>query len=317
MPDEHHVAQVQLAADLAARRRRSRPATRTAPRPGGQVRAARADVVEQHDPEVARASAGTTSRHMFWSQPNPCASITTGPSAGPRTRCCSASDVHAAILAPLPSAPRPVHHGGVLTRLIFVRHGESVHSVERFVGGIAGCRGLTPLGHEQAAAVARRLAAEVLGAGRGVLVGAAAGDPDGGADRGRAGRRAETDCGLCTRHHPAYADGRPLPCSRPRALPGGGVHRPFQRENESWAELVVRTGRAIIDIACRHAGQTVVLVGHSETSTARSTSWGCSRCSRAFDTAVAPGSVTEWTADGPTRRPRHPPAGPCTASAPD
>ncbi|MFD0596562.1 histidine phosphatase family protein [Catellatospora coxensis] len=77
-----------------------------------------------------------------------------------------------------------------------------------------------------------------------------------------------------------------------------GVHRPFQRENESWAELVVRTGRAIIDIAYRHAGETVVLVGHSETVNSSFHVLGMQPLLRAFDTEVAPGSLTEWTTDG-------------------
>ncbi|MEU8076944.1 histidine phosphatase family protein [Catellatospora citrea] len=184
------------------------------------------------------------------------------------------------------------------TRLIFVRHGESVHSVERFVGGIGGCRGLTAVGQEQAAVVARRLAAEVSGPvavyssvlRRAIQTAAPI--------AAALGVDAETDCGLCTWHYPAYADGRPLAVLKAAELPGGGVHRPFQRENESWAELVVRTGRAIIDIAYRHAGQTVVLVGHSETVNSSFHVLGMQPLLRAFDTVVAPGSVTEWTADG-------------------
>ncbi|WP_155372370.1 histidine phosphatase family protein [Catellatospora vulcania] len=184
------------------------------------------------------------------------------------------------------------------TRLIFVRHGESVHSVERFVGGRQGCRGLTARGHEQAAETARRLAGEVSGPVavyssvlRRALETAAPIAAALGAD-------VVADCGLCTWHYPAYADGRPLAVLKDAELPGGGVHRPFQRENESWAELVVRTGRAIMDIAYRHAGQTVVLVGHSETINGSFHVLGMQPLLRAFDTVVAPGSVTEWTADG-------------------
>ncbi|MBQ1015980.1 histidine phosphatase family protein, partial [Micromonospora sp. M51] len=51
------------------------------------------------------------------------------------------------------------------TRLIFVRHGESVHQLEGIVGGPRGCRGLTALGHEQAHHLANRLTGEVAADG--------------------------------------------------------------------------------------------------------------------------------------------------------
>ncbi|MEV0456378.1 histidine phosphatase family protein [Catellatospora methionotrophica] len=188
--------------------------------------------------------------------------------------------------------------GPMRTRLMFVRHGESVHSVERFVGGSAGCRGLTPRGRDQAVSVAGRLVGEVSGPvavyssvlRRAVETAAPI--------AAALGVAADTDCGLCTWHYPAYADGQPLSVLKEAELPGGGVHRPFQRENESWAELVVRTGRAIIDIAYRHAGETVVLVGHSETVNSAFHVLGMQPLLRAFDTVVAPGSVTEWSTDG-------------------
>ncbi len=192
------------------------------------------------------------------------------------------------------------------TRLIFIRHGESVHTVERFIGGRNGCRGLTATGHEQAARVAQRLVGELAGTGPVALyrselrraaetaapIAAALGVP------------AEPDCGLCTWHYPAYADGQPVDVLKNAPLPGGGVHRPFQVANETWAELVVRTGRSIMDIAHRHAGETAVLVGHSETVNAAFHALGAQPLLRAFDTVVAPASITEWTVDGhPTESP--------------
>jgi probable phosphoglycerate mutase len=145
------------------------------------------------------------------------------------------------------------------TRLIFVRHGESVHTVERFIGGRHGCRGLTATGREQAARLADRLAGELAGTG------------------------------------PVAVYSSEL--RRAAEVPGGGVHRPFQRENETWAELVVRAGRSIMDIAHRHAGQAVVLVGHSETVNAAFHTLGAQPLLRAFDTVVAPASITEWAAE--------------------
>jgi len=45
-----------------------------------------------------------------------------------------------------------------VTRLVFVRHGESNVSVERRIGGSLTCTGLSPLGRKQAEALAERLA---------------------------------------------------------------------------------------------------------------------------------------------------------------
>lgn len=193
------------------------------------------------------------------------------------------------------------------TRLIFVRHGESVHSVERLIGGRHGCRGLTDTGREQAERLARRLAEELAGPvpvysstlPRAVQTAAPV--------AAALGVAPVTDCGLCTWHYPAYADGQPTSVLKAAELPGGGVHRPFQRENETWAELVVRTGRSIMDIAHRHAGETVILVGHSETVNSSFHVLGAQPLLRAFDTVVAPASITEWsTDDHPTSWPPAP-----------
>ncbi|MEH1166817.1 histidine phosphatase family protein [Micromonospora sp. CPCC 205539] len=189
------------------------------------------------------------------------------------------------------------------TRLVFVRHGESVHQVEGFVGGPHGCRGLTDLGRDQARKLAGRLAVRFA------------------ADRPEAvyssvlrravetaqpiadafGVRPVADCGLCTWHTPPYADG--LPTARfqaEHAAPGGGVYRPFEQGNESWAELLIRVSRAITEIAQRHRGSTVVLVGHSETVESAFHALGAQPLFRAFDLDVAPASITEWTTEDDT-----------------
>jgi probable phosphoglycerate mutase len=44
-----------------------------------------------------------------------------------------------------------------VNRLVLIRHGESVVTVERVIGGLRTCRGLSPLGVEQAWALRRRL----------------------------------------------------------------------------------------------------------------------------------------------------------------
>jgi len=166
--------------------------------------------------------------------------------------------------------------GPVRTRLVFVRHGESVHSLDAVVGGRQGCRGLTVRGHEQARRLAERLADELAADGPVAVYSSVL---------PRAVETAQPiavalaatvvqDCGLGTWHTPPYADGMPTTrFQTDHAIAGGGVFRPFEEGNESWAELVVRTGRAITDIAHRHRDSTVVLVGHSETAEAHSTPW--------------------------------------------
>ncbi len=85
---------------------------------------------------------------------------------------------------------------------------------------------------------------------------------------------------------------------------GGGIYRPFQHGNETWAQMVTRTSQAIIDIADRHRGQTVVIVGHSETVEISFNAVGLLPVYRSFDLCVSPASVTEWsTNEDPTRWP--------------
>ncbi|WP_328476209.1 histidine phosphatase family protein [Actinoplanes sp. NBC_00393] len=185
------------------------------------------------------------------------------------------------------------------TRVVVVRHGESVHSVEGVVGGVRGCRGLTETGHRQARAVAERLAGELAGpvaVYSSVLRRAVeTARPIAAAF----GTESVEDCGLCTWHMPDYADGMPVARfqSEHRAE-GGGLYRPFEEGNESWAEVMVRLGRTITGIAQRHRGGTAVLVGHSETVGGSFHALGGQPLFPAFDLEVAPASVTEWVTDG-------------------
>jgi broad specificity phosphatase PhoE len=84
------------------------------------------------------------------------------------------------------------------------------------------------------------------------------------------------------------------------AVAGGGVFRPFEDGNETWAELVVRAGRSVLDIADRHRGGTAVLVGHGETVESSFHVLADQPLYHRFDLKVAPASVTEWaTGDDP------------------
>lgn len=196
----------------------------------------------------------------------------------------------------------------VETRLILIRHGSSHHMADGVVGGPRGCRGLTAVGRQQAEGLARRLARDLREPPAAIycsvlpravetaeLLAPALGRPD-----------IVQDCGLCTWHTPAHADGKLWSAFRQESgLAGGGVYRPFEQGNESWSELVGRTGRALEQIAARHARHTVVVVAHAETVTSSLIVFGSLPLSLGFDLRVAPTSITEWvTAGDPDAWPR-------------
>ena len=118
----------------------------------------------------------------------------------------------------------------------------------------------------------------------------------------QAGLPVVQDCGLCSWHTPSDVDGQLwADFRRDRGQSGGGVFRPFERGNESWAELVTRTSRSILEIVERHCGQTTVIVGHAETVNATFSTFGQLPLYRPFDTTVSPASITEWvTEEDPT-----------------
>jgi probable phosphoglycerate mutase len=177
-----------------------------------------------------------------------------------------------------------------MARVLLVRHGESDHTLR-------GPEGLTPLGRQQAAAVAERLAAEGPAAVysstevRAIETAAVIAE--------RLGVGVTQDCGLCTWHTPPEATGLAgAEFQRRFAVAGGGVFRPFETGNEAWAELVLRVSRTLLDLAARHRDETVIAVGHTETVGASFAVFGNQPLLRDFDVAVAPATITEWTTDG-------------------
>jgi probable phosphoglycerate mutase len=153
------------------------------------------------------------------------------------------------------------------TRIVLVRHGESQAQQRRFVGGHAGCTGLSDLGKRQVIALRDRLAGsgEVAGASalyssvmaRAVqtaqLLAPALGDLE-----------VQQDCDFCESHPGAESDGLsweeyderwPMPADwtpQTRREPGG----------ESFAEMSARTMGRLDLLAERHAGETVVVACH-------------------------------------------------------
>ncbi|CAN5397638.1 hypothetical protein BH09CHL1_BH09CHL1_03330 [soil metagenome] len=187
------------------------------------------------------------------------------------------------------------------TRLLLVRHGASYHKEEEIVAGPNGCRGLTDAGRAQAASLAARFARETENhpiaiytsiIPRAIETAAIVAETLGGFE-------VIQDRGLCTWITPDFADGMKwTDYQGEHSLAGGGVYRPFERGNESWGELVVRVGRALEEIASRHANQTVLIVAHSETVRAAQIVFGNLPLSMDFDMQVSPTSITEWITNG-------------------
>ncbi len=187
------------------------------------------------------------------------------------------------------------------TRIILVRHGDSHHRAGRLVGGPRGCRGLTLSGQVQSAALGRRLSLELSVPPTSIYC----------STLPRAIETVEIladtlgllevvqDCDLCTWHTPPEADGRLWAEFRQEhGLEGGGIFRPFEAGNESWSELVSRTGRALEKIAAQHHGETTLIVGHAETVRASLIVFGGLPLALPLDVNIAPASITEWRTDG-------------------
>lgn len=185
------------------------------------------------------------------------------------------------------------------TRILLVRHGDSAHKRDGIIGGPRGCQGLTEIGHQQAGRLAERIGSGIAAVYSSILPRAVqTAEPL----AAQAGLPVVQDCRLCSWHAPSDVDGqRWVDYQRDHAVQGGGVFRPFERGNESWAELVLRTSQSILEIAERHRGQTTVIVGHGETVNAAFSTFGQLPLFRPFDTEVSPASITEWvTEEDPT-----------------
>lgn len=153
------------------------------------------------------------------------------------------------------------------TRLILIRHGESVAQVEGILGGHEGCRGLSEQGRSQVEALAGRLQRT------GELAGAAALYTS---LMPRAAQTAEVlagalddlavkpDCDFCE-HHPGEGDGLTWEEFNQRyPLPDEGWSPDLRRDagGETWNEMAERVARGLDTIVDRHAGQTVVVACH-------------------------------------------------------
>jgi probable phosphoglycerate mutase len=155
----------------------------------------------------------------------------------------------------------------VPTRLVIVRHAESVVTVDRVIGGPRTCSGLSPFGRRQAEALRDRLAtthelvADALYASaypRAIetaeIIAPALGGLDVKVDEGFGEHDPGPDCDGMTFDAFIAAHGRPDWESDPHAVtfPGG----------ETVAQFHHRVGVALRATLERHAGRTVVVVSH-------------------------------------------------------
>lgn len=156
----------------------------------------------------------------------------------------------------------------VSTELVLVRHGQATCNVTGIVGGPRGCTGLTPTGREQVALLAERLAG--MHAHR--PFDAAYTTPRlrvrQSADiiTARLGIAATTLEELRGLDH-GEADGQPWHQVK-TAFAGPPHHlpdRPIAPGAESWNAYLDRVKTALTAIIDRHAGESVLVIGHGET----------------------------------------------------
>ncbi|GAQ51049.1 histidine phosphatase family protein [Streptomyces acidiscabies] len=145
------------------------------------------------------------------------------------------------------------------TELLLVRHAEAWCNVEDIVGGPLGCRGLTPLGHDQAKHLAARLREERIDVlcssprRRAVETAEALGLPVDLVPDLR-----EQDLGTADGHPRAllHGDFAGNPVLEPWRVPAPGA--------ESWSAYVTRIGRTLSALTRLHAGRRILLVTHGE-----------------------------------------------------
>lgn len=185
------------------------------------------------------------------------------------------------------------------TRLILARHGQSHCNVHGIIGGLRGCTGLTDHGRHQAQRLAGRLGAEHASQ----AITAAYTTPI---------RRARETADIVAGHldlplqtvndlrEPDYGDADGQPWTEVVAgfgrIPAQHPHRPLAPGAESWTTYLQRSTTALQALLTRHAGETLLVIGHGETITAAAHHFlhldADQRATIAF--AVHNASITRW-----------------------
>jgi probable phosphoglycerate mutase len=152
------------------------------------------------------------------------------------------------------------------TRIVLIRHGESVAQERQFVAGHVSCLGLSERGRTEAAALRDRLLTSgelTNAAGLYASVMARAMETAAIIAPAIGNRDVVHDCDFCE-HHPGDADGLSW-TEVNRLYPPPDTWEPDTRRipgAETWVEMSERVGRGLDSVARRHEGQTVVIVCH-------------------------------------------------------
>ena len=180
---------------------------------------------------------------------------------------------------------------------------------EQYLGGHESCRGLSDLGRRQVEALRDRLLQTeeldgVAAAYCSILPRAietaeilkpAIGDLE-----------VEQDCDLCE-GHPGEADGLKWDEWRARYgddFYGRGPYVAFAPGAESWADLVVRTGRALTHLAAKHKGETVAVICHGGIINASLHVFGHLPLDIQWRSQIDNASLNEWSLhDHPDKHP--------------
>lgn len=153
------------------------------------------------------------------------------------------------------------------TRLVLIRHGESVAQVEGFLSGHDTCRGLSPAGRAQATALRDRLGAtgelrEVDALYTSILPRTIETAEIIAPAFGEVSPREE--CEWCE-IHAGEAEGLSWDTLRERFPAIDDSNDPFRQRipgAETWAEFYVRAGTRLRRVADEHRGERVVVVCH-------------------------------------------------------
>ncbi len=153
------------------------------------------------------------------------------------------------------------------TRLVLIRHGESVAQVEGFLSGHDTCRGLSPAGRAQAEALRDRLVASgELGTVDAIYTSILPRTIETAAILAPALGDAPTvaECEWCE-IHAGEAEGMLWSDLRDRYPQTGAPFDPFRSiapDAESWHQFFERAGARLQRVAVDHRGETVVVVCH-------------------------------------------------------